>query len=223
MVVDYRDWSDGWLREGYYLSYRVEGVTYYERVIRRDLAHYEYVWPETVSAQEDSGPYAPEELELTIGYNEKTKLNRIWQMIFGIKGQAYIYIELPTDRKRHGIPKFVWPTREHREVAHFTEKMSPFDEPTFITEHFMLMPWTSRIDFMAYNPNDIDLTDLRLNIFIAKMVTERIGTETYTAAGLQLEPTWPHFRDILNKLYRRQVACRPITILPVSAPAKARR
>jgi len=186
-MVDYRNWSEGWLREGYYISYSHEGVTYYERVIRRDLAHYEYVWPGTVAAGEESGPHVPDDLEVTRGYDPRTKLNRIWQLIFGIKGQAYIYVELPTDTKRHGVPKKPWPTRELHEVAHFTESMSPFEEPTFLTEHFMMRPWAYRIDFMAYNPNDIDLTDLRLNIFISKMVTERIGTETYTAEAHSTE------------------------------------
>jgi len=221
-MVDYKDWSDGWLRENYYISFRRDNTTYYERVIRRDLAHYEWEWPETVPAGEMKGPQLPDDLEVTIGYDERTKLNRLWQVIFGIKGQAYIYVELPTDTKRHGVPKKTWPTSEHREVAHFTEAMSPFDEPTFLTEHFMMYPITYRIDFNAYNPNDIDLTDLKLNFFIAKLETERIGTESYTEEGLVLEPTRPHFKDILDRLYRRLVVCRPITLLSVKAPAVTR-
>jgi len=220
-MVDWREWSDGWLREGHFISFIREGITYYERVLLRDLAHYEYIWPETVKAGETSGPYVPKDLEITRGYNKVTKLNRIWQMIFGIKGQAYIYVELPTDLKRHGVPKRPWHTTELREVAHFTESMSSFQEPTFLTEHFMMRPDTYRIDFTAYNPQDIDLTNLRLNIFLAKMVTERIGTEEYTEAGLVLTPTKPRWREVLDKLYRRLIPCRPITLLPVRAPAEA--
>jgi len=220
-MVDWKNWSDGWLREGYYLSYMREGVTYYERVIMRDLAHFEYVWPETVPAGETSEGKIPDKLQVTRGYDPKTKLNRIWQLIFGIKGQAYIYVQLPTDAKRHGIPKQPWHSKELREVAHFEEWMSPFKEPTFLTEHFMIRPETHRISFDAYNPQDIDLTDLRLNFFIAKLVTERIGSEGYTEVGVVLEPTRPRFKEILDKLYRRLVYCRPITILPVRAPAVA--
>jgi len=220
-MADWREWSDGWLREGYYLSYMREGVVYYERVVMRDLAHYEYPWPETVPAGETSGPFVPDKLQVTRGYDPRTNLNRIWQLIFGIKGEALIYVELPTDLKRHGLPKQPWHTKEVREVAHFEEWMSPFHEPSFLTEHFMLRPDAYRIDFSAYNPQDIDLTDLRLNIFIAKMVTERIGTETYTEVGVALTPTRPRFKEVLDKLYRRLVYHRPITIMPVRAPAEA--
>jgi len=220
-LVDFRYWSQGWLREGDYLSYRREGVTYYERVIMRDLAHFEYVWPETVSAGGTSEGKIPDKLEVTRGYNPKTYLNRIWQLIFGIKGEVYIYIQLPTDAKRHGIPKQPWHSKELREVAHFEEWMSPFHEPTFLTEHFMLRPETYRISFDAYNPQDIDLTDLRLNFFINKMVTERVGSERYTEVGLELVATRPRWQEVLKKLYQRVIPCRPITILPVTAPAVA--
>ena len=72
-------------------------------------------------------------------------------MIFGIKGQIYIYIELPTDIARHGIPKRAKPSSDLREVGQFEEYMSSFHEPTFLTEHFMMRPDTQQIDFSAYN------------------------------------------------------------------------
>lgn len=218
-MADWKDWSPGWLKENNNISFTIEGVTYYERVVMRDLAHYEYEWPETISATTESGPQLPADLEVTRGYADG--LNRIWQMIFGIKGQIYIYIELPTDLKRHGIPKKAWPSSELRRVAHFEEYMSPYHEPTFLTEHFMMRPVTARIDFLAYNPGSIDQTDVWLNILIAKMVTERIGTERYDQAGLHLTPTKPQFEKLLNDLYQRIKPCRPITLQPVRAPAEA--
>ena len=187
----------------------------------KDLAHYEYDWPETIPAGEQKGPHLPKYLEVTRAFDEQTGLNRLWQIIFGIKGQAYIYIELPADLKRHGLPKVTWPTADLREIAHFTEAMSSFDEPTFLTEHFMMRPPTARIDFTAYNPNSIDLTDVELNFFIAKMITERIGTESYGPAGLELKPTKAKFEKLLNDLYQRIKPCRPITLEPVRAPAEA--
>jgi len=220
-LVDFRYWSQGWLREGDYLSYRREGITYYERVLMRNLAHYVYPWPETIAAGEPSEGKIPDKLQVTRGYDPRTHLNRIWQVIFGINKEVYIYIQLPTDVKRHGIPKQPWHSKEWREVAHFEEWMSPFNEPTFLTEHFMLRPETYRISFDAYNPQDIDITDLKLNFFINKMVTERVGSEGYTEVGLQLEATQPRWQEVLKKLYQRLIPCRPITILPVRAPAEA--
>lgn len=213
---EWTEWSD-WLREGYFISYLVDGIRYYEHIVQRDLAHWEYDWEETIAAGEESGPYVPANLEITRGYDPRTLTNRLWQMIFGIKSQAYVYVELPTDIHRHGIPKAPKPSSAMRETSHFVEWMSPFHEPTFLTEHFMIRPWNQQIAFSAYNPHDIDITDLTLNIFIAKLATERIGE---VQAGIQ-RPTGARWRETLDKLYRRVIPHRPLTLLPVRAPAEA--
>ena len=228
-MADWRAWSDGWLREGYYLSYQREGTTIYEYVSRRDWAHYVYAWPETVAAGSVSSEKIPDTLELTRGYDETTTLNNIWQIIFGIKGQAYIYVQLPADLKRHGTAKTPWHSSDLREVAHFEEYMSPYHEPSFVTEHFLIRPETYRISLDAYNPQSIDLTDLRLNFIIAKLVTERVGTEEYGELSTPVVKGAPEkttrlrakWEDVLSKLYKKQIPCRPITILPVRLPAEA--
>jgi len=219
MVVDWRDWSQGWLKEGMYISYTIERVTYYERVFMRDWARYVYTLP-TVEPGETTEGNIPDDLEVTRGYDERSHLNHIWQIIFGIKGQVYIYIQLPTDVKRHGTAKRPWPSKEFREVAHYEEWMSPFYEPTFVTEHFLKRPETYRISIDAYNPTNVSITP-KLNFIIAKLVTERIGVEYYDEGGLHLEPTHPRWKEVLEKLYKRLIPCRPISILPVRLPAAA--
>jgi len=210
---DWSEWSE-WLKEGYYISYLRDNVRYYEHIIARDFAHYVYQWHETIEAGKTSGPKVPRDLVITLGYNAATNLNRVWQLIFGIKGQAYIYVELPSDIHRHGIPKVPKPSETLREVSHFEEWMSPFQEPSFITEHYMMKPGFDRIAFSAYNPQDIDIKPY-LNIFVAKLITERIGTEH---EGV-LTPTANRYKEILEKLYKRLVPHRPITLMPVRAPA----
>jgi len=217
LTIDFRDWSDGWLKEGFYISYIREGTRYYEHIIQRDMAHWEYPWPETITSLADSGPYTPDDLEITRGYKAETNLNHIWQLIFGIKGQVYIYVELPTDLHRHGISKVPKPSPSMRQVSHFEEWMSPFMEPTFITEHFLMRPDCPQMSLSAYNPNAINLTDVRLNFFISKMITETIGVATNNA----LTPKKERFREILEKLHKQLVPCTPISILPVSMPAEA--
>lgn len=210
------EWSE-WLREGYFISYLMEGIRYYEHIIQRDLGHWEYAWPETVSATTESGPFVPSDLEITRGFDTSTYTNQLWQMIFGLKGQCLIYVELPTDLHRHGIPKVPKPSSAMRYTSHFEEYMSPFYEPSFLTEHFMIRPWNQQIAFSAYNPDSIDDTDLRLNIFLAKLVTERIGE---IQAGIQ-RPSATRWTETLDKLYKRVIPHRPLTILPVRAPAEA--
>jgi hypothetical protein len=215
-MQEWSDWSD-WIKEGWYISYERDMTRYFERVLLRDFGHYEYKWPETITAGATSGPYTPEELEITRGYEASNNTNQLWQIIFGIKGQVYIYIELPTDLHRHGIPKIPKPSADHREVSHFTEWMSPFHEPSFITEHFMMRPETLQISFDGYNPNAIDMPGVILNIFFNKLQTERIGTVSNSTQS----PAKPIYADILDKLYKQTVPCRPITIQPVRAPAQA--
>ena len=217
MVSDFRDWSEGWLKEGFFISYVRDGVHYYEYICQRDMAHWEYDWPEPISAAHDSGPFVPEQLEITKGYDDKTNTNHVWQVIFGIKGEVYIYVELPTDLHRHGIPKVPKPSPTMRRVSHFEEWMSAFNEPTFITEHFMMRPDTQQICLSAYNPNSINFTDVKLNFFISKMVTERVGT---VENGRQF-PKADRWTETLDKLYRRLIPQRPITLLPVRMPAEA--
>jgi len=209
---DFKEWSE-WLREGYYISYVRNNIRYYEHIIARDLAHYVYEWHETIPAGEASGPIVPDDLTMTKGYDKETNTNRIWQVIFGIKGQVYIYVELPTDIHRHGVPKVPKPRPELREVSHFEEWMSPFQEPSFLTEHIMIKPGYDRIALSAYNPQDIDIRPY-LNIFIARLITERIGTEQ---AGV-LTPTEDRWKETLDKLYRRVIPHRPLTLAPVRAP-----
>jgi len=216
-MADWKDdWSE-WLQTGWFISFLRDGVHYYEHILMRDLAHWEYDWPETISATTESGPFVPATLEITKGYDRRTNTNHIWQLIFGIKGQAYIYVELPTDLHRHGLPKAPKPSTTMRRVSHFEEYMSEWHEPTFITEHFMMRPECLQIALSAYNPQAIDLTDVKLNFVISKMVTERIGT----VENGTLVPKAERWRDTLHKLYKRVIPHKPVTLLPVRAPAEA--
>lgn len=216
MEGDFKSWSP-WIQEGWYLSFIRNNTRYFEHVIARDLAHYEYDWPAAILALSTGGPYFPDDLEITAGYDADANTNHIWQMIFGIKGQVYIYVELPTDLHRHGLAKLPKPSAALREVSHFEEYMSPFLEPTFLTEHFLIRPECFKIGFDAYNPQAIAMRNVKLNIFIAKLNTERIGTVTDGAQS----PARPIWTETLDRLYRRLIPFRPLTLQPVRAPAES--
>jgi len=216
MSDKWQEWSN-WLQEGHFVSYIRQGVRYYEQVISRDLAHWVYDWPETVTEGQTSGPYTEDKLEITKGYDRRTNTNHIWQLIFGIRGEVYIYVELPSDLHRHGIPKIPKPSSDYRAVSHFEEWFSNFHEPSFLTEHFMMREENSWITFSAYNPSDVDQTEVKLNLFIAKLITERIGTEQ----GNVLEAKYGKFDDVLQKLSKRTIPVKPLTLQPVRAPAQA--
>lgn len=227
-MVEWKDWAK-WLEEGHYLSYIREGTRYYERVLNRDLAHWETDWPQAITTLTENGPWVPQDLEITRGYDAQTNFNQIWQLIFGIEKQCYVYVELPTDLHRHGIPKQPKPGTQLREVSHFEEYMSPFIEPSFVTEHFLMRPDCIQIALSAYNPTNITLTP-RLNFIISKLVTERVGTEEDGELATpdmgkgkenktaRLKTRWT---DALNKLYQGTIPCRYLTLYPVRGPAEA--
>jgi hypothetical protein len=205
------EWSR-WILEGQYVKYRIEDTIYYAEVAARDFAHWEYTWSESVSPGSMSGPVRLDDLEIT-------KKNHLWQLIFGIKGQVYVYIELPTDIHRHGIPKVPKPSTTTPETSHFTEEMSPYAEPSFITEHYMMRPVNTFVAISVYNPtqNNISITP-KFNFWINKMILNPIGSGPVDSAPVASQP---HLADLLDKLYRRVVPCKPITLQPVRAPAEA--
>ena len=225
---DFKDWSAGWIKDGQNISYRREGIQYFEKIVRRELLHWEYPWHENIVHGTQSGPEVPEILEITKGYNKKSHINHIWQVIFGIKGQVYVYVELPTNIHRHGLPKQAKPGTTNRAVSHFEDWMSPYHEPTFLTEHFMMRPITERINLTAWNPEEDyvrgGMRSVILNFFINSMATERIGTAYYDdELGLVLEPERKIMKQTLDKMYTHQIPVRPITLTGVPMPAAAPR
>lgn len=206
-------WAD-WLKEGHFYSFDdQQRVRRFFNVLYRDWAHIEYTWEEDVLAGEASGP-------VTITDLETTKESQIWQIIFGLNVDAYIYTHLPTDMDRHGTAKQPKQTSSLRTVGHYRMQDSWWDRPSFVTEHFLIKPHTPFIAFTAYNPQSIDFTasyhPVKLNIYIAKCEMEIIGE---VSNGEQAAAT-PRFAETLDKLHRRVIPHRPLTLWPLRAPAK---
>lgn len=232
----FQNWSEGWILPGYYISYRIENTIYFEQVIRRDFGHYVYDWVDAttgstiIAAGATGGPQVPDLFELTKGYDSRTNLNQIWQWICGLNRQVYLYIELPTDTHRHGIPKVPKPRPNLRQVSHFQEFMSPYLEPSFVTEHFFKRPDLDRVALEVYNPNAEGIQNLRLRFLINKMELERIGVVAVTrvqrengkwSVTVDQQPADERWSEVLDKLYRKLIPCRPLSMYPVQAPAEA--
>lgn len=198
-----------WLEEGYFYSYLQEKTRFYFMVYSRDFAHVEYQWPNTIATLTLDGPVTPADLETT-----DTK--QIWQIIFGITPQCRIYVSMPTETARHGVAKKPQWTTTFSTVGHFEAEMSQWEQPSWITEHFMVRPITTFIAFTCYNPNVITIRP-RLNFYIAKCDMEPIGSE-YNGV---LTPASNRYSETLEKLYKRLIPHRPLTLLPVRAPAEA--
>lgn len=202
-----------WMEEGFFYSFEHQKVRTYFYVLNRDWAHIEYTWEEDVSSGAFSGPFVPSDLETT-------KETQIWQLVFGVEPDVYVHVYLPTDVARHGVAKKPRSTSALREVSHYTMKDSPFRYPTFVTEHFLIKPINPYMGFAAYNPRNItflhDYNPIKLNIYLAKCEMEMIGSET---SG-ELSAAATRYEETLDKLYRRVIPHRPLTLEPVRAPAK---
>jgi len=53
------------------------------------------------------------------------------------------------------------------------------------------------------------------------MATELIGTIEVEDGQIVQKPSNDMYREVLDKLYKRMVPCRPITLSPVRSPATA--
>lgn len=220
-------WTSRWILEGDFISYidQTIGMTRYYFVRRRDFAHleWEFGWPEV--AEEDrpiapgqiGGPYTFQQIKPT-KWSEATNQGQIFQLIFGIKPNVFVYIQLPSDTKRHGTPKLPWHKRTLRKVAHFTMQMSPYDRPTFFTEHFLVPKLCDLAGFEAYNPLDKTVLPY-LNFYINKLEVEWVGD---VAPDGTRTPSSGRYADVLENLYRRVAKFRPITLESVRAAAAQR-
>lgn len=204
-----KEWSSGWLQEGNFLSYLDRGIRKYYFVKRRDFAHIEHTFAE-LGALKTADPVTVNNLEITESYTQ------LWQLVFGISPDIYAYVWVPVEEARHGVAKRPLPSAALREVAHFEHWMSPWDEPDWVTEHFLQRPLAPLIAFSFYNPQDIAVKPT-LNFFINKMDLEHIGNVTNGS----LTPAKAVYTDTLDKLYRKVIPHRPLTIMAVKARAEA--
>ena len=207
-----------WFKEGEFLSYQDEAVRRYKMVLEREFARYVWTWPESVAPRVISGPHTVEDLETTkmAHPGKAVEGGQIWQLIFGWDKQLYYYVHLPTDVDRHGVAKKPKPTVAFPTVAHYEPDMSPFQSPSFITEHFLARPITPLIALSCYNQQAITLRP-KVNFLINRLGLEDIGEEEKG----KLTPAEDRFAELLDKLYRHVTPCRPISLLPVRAPAVA--
>lgn len=213
----------GFIEEGHFISVLDDTVEPFVRryyfVIGREVSHYETTWhdlepagPALTSGVLLPGPYIVKDLEPTLE-------NQLYQVIFGFKPQIYLYSYLPAEVIRKGIAKRPRATQAFPTVGHMIEHWSPYDAPSFFTEHRLLRPLTIWMGFAAYNPLPFTVaaTDLKINFIINECILEHVGDDidgNLTAAKTR-------FTETLEKLQKRVIPHKPLTLGPVRAPSVA--
>ena len=80
----------------------------------------------------------------------------------------------------------------------------------------MIRPITNFLAFEVFNKEDITIQP-DINFFLAKCVMQPIGT----VFNGRLTPAANRFTETLRRLYQRTIPHRPLTLMPVRAPAEA--
>lgn len=179
-----------WLEEGYFIRLSTpefETKEFYY-IDQAEKARYKFKWPASVASNTEDGPQNVEDLK-------PLATNRLYQGIFGIKSACYIYLNLPLNTRLWGTDKKPIATSSLREIGYRDHDESPFDQPTFVTEFFLMK--NGSFDYpalLAFNPTERALTP-ELNIIMNKMIIERVTDQ-----------------ETLAKLQKKLIPYRPITL-----------
>jgi hypothetical protein len=215
-----------WQKECNFISYLYEGARHYYHILRRDWSHIEVDWPNTVDTLTSDGPHIFNDVQ-------PTEADKPFQVIFGFQPQGMIYVNLPQETMRHGVPRRPTMTAAYRPVAHYRSWETPYYQPSWITEHWLFAKFLPFAGYTYYNTEDITLQPT-LNFYLGKCELEHIGDVWVTeeagrdAQGRQVttqryevQPAEsPRFDDLLMKLHQRLIPSRPLTLQPVRSMAR---
>lgn len=164
-----------------------EGEKFYFVKVSKQ-SKYVHKWSQDVSANNENGPQNIDKLK-------PDRKDVYYQIIFGIRPNAYIYINIPPDTRLGGIAQEAVARTGFRETGAITQEMSPIRRPTFVTEMFLQRD--SGFDFpalYAYNPT---------NKAIRPEIEFRVNK-------IEPEPiTDPETIDLMKK---RRLVYRPVTL-----------
>lgn len=176
--------------EGHYIRLydpTKEAYTYYY-ITQREIADYVYTWPSSVPVNTESDPASIENLK-------PLSLNRLYQTIFGVSNGVLIYVDLPHGTRMRGTDKKPKASTDNREIGWIDHYKSPYRYPSFVTEFFLQKGGSYEYPILyAYNGTKRALTP-KLYFIQNKLIIDEIR-----------DP------DTLEKLRKRQIPCRPITL-----------
>lgn len=187
--------DDRWLRPGGFIRVRdptsgARGFFFVEDVF---WGRFNYVWSQTVA------PNTLDEQEI-IEDLKPLAVDNLFQVILGIKGAAIIYLDLPTSERLGGTPKVPRATATNRRVGWWDHHISPYVDPSFDTEFFLQKGSNfEEPNFEAYNP-----TEAR--------VKPELRFELNKCVIVPVEDA-----DVVDKLQRKVIHYRPITLGPLPA------
>ena len=184
--------GNSWIKEGHRISVKeVDEPEKFFFVKQNRISQIEITFSKDVASDTEVGPDLIKDLK-------PGRTDQLFQCIFGINVGVYAYMNLPVRERLHGLDEVPIASSTNREVGHFTEEMSPFENPTQMTEFFLRKGGGFEYPAISvYNPTNKSLRP-KFKYVVNRMVLEQI--------------TDP---DTVDKMKRRQLTYRPITLGPL--------
>lgn len=179
----------GWLKQGYRIGIKYMNTPEkFYFITNTKPARYVHKWSKDITLDNVSGPENITKLE-------PGRKEVLYQTIFGIKPNVYIYTNLPADTRLGGIAEEAEARSGFREIGAITQDMSIFDAPDFVTEMFLMKDTTQEYPFLyAYNPTNRTLRP-SLNFLINKCDLEEIKD-----------------LSLIERMKRREIMYRPLVL-----------
>jgi len=121
-------------------------ISRYRQIESIEPGRYVHTWDEAIAAGSESSEQALDDLKpLNTAY--------LYQCVFGIKGPAFVYLNLPLETRLWGTGKKPIATSANRRIGHLTQEDSPFENPSGRSQFFLMKGGSFEYpSFSAYNP-----------------------------------------------------------------------
>lgn len=148
--------SHEFLRPGYNVQVQepdVAGQGKYRKVVKSEMARYSYRWNDAAGADEPISP-GTESAEKIIVDLKPLSTEEIYECIFGIRGPAYIYMNLPLQTRVGGLGAKPIATTANRSIGAITQEDSPWDDPGEMTLFYLMKGGSFETPALtAWNPS----------------------------------------------------------------------
>lgn len=183
------------LKPGYFIQLRDpdEGTKKFYSVVQSEFARYVWRWQDSSGADvaviggQESGPYNIENLK-------PLSLEHLFEIVVGIKGPAYVYLNLPLETRLWGTSKVPIATTANRRVGYISQEDSPWEDPSYNGLFYLMKGGSFEYpSFTVYNPiNKTICPELKFDL-------AKCGIAAVT------EP------ETLDKLYKKLIPYRPVS------------
>lgn len=142
------------LKPGYFVQIADPdtGVKKFYHVEQAEYSRYVWRW-QTSAGADDAVTSGAEEGPQNIENLKPLSLDHLFEVVFGIKGPAYVYLNLPLETRLWGTSKVPIATSSNRRVGYLTQEDSPWEDPSERSLFYLQKGGSFEYpSFTVYNP-----------------------------------------------------------------------